>query len=85
MDNNRQGQGGSGSAENKGESRDAQKAPGTHISNEERKGIADQTGLKPDDIIDLQQTGALIGRDDNSGGSGDGMSSTSTNQGTEKF
>ena len=88
MDNNRQGEGGSGSAENKGESREAQKAQMTNISDiseQERKDIADQTGLKPDDIVDLQQTGALSGRDDAAGGSGDGMTSTSSNEGTDRL
>ena len=85
MDNNRQGEGGSGSAENKGESREAQKAQMTNIPEQERKDIADQTGLKPDDIVDLQQTGALTGRDDAAGGSGHGMTGTSSNEGTERF
>jgi len=74
---------GSGSAENKGQSRQAQKTK-TSISEEEKKNIADQTRLKRDDIRDLKEAGALSGRDDVSGGSGDGMTSTSTNEETNK-
>ena len=80
-----QGQGGSGSAENIGKDRQEQKAKLTSLSDEERNEIASQTGLKPGDIADVQQTGALSGRDDAAGGSGDGMETTSGNQPTEKF
>jgi len=41
--------------------------------------------LQPEDIAALQQTGALSGRDDAAGGSGDGMTNTSSNEPTEKF
>jgi hypothetical protein len=88
-DNNKEdqqrSQQGSGSAENIGESRDAQKARNTVVGIDERKDIADQTGLKPEDIIDLQDTGALSGRDDAAGGSGDEMTGTSSGDATEKF
>jgi hypothetical protein len=82
---NRQSEGGSGSAENKGEDRQAQKAPLTTLTDDQRNDIAEQTGLKPSDIADVQQTGALSGRDDASGGSGDGMENTSSNEGTDRF
>ena len=76
---------GSGSAENRGESREAQKAQNTVVGTEERKNIADQAGLQPEDIIDVQDTGALSGRDDASGGSGDDMAGAGTGDATEKF
>lgn len=79
------GQQGSGSAENIGNNREAQKSGKTIISDDERKDIADQTGLQTEDIADLQQTGALSGRDDAAGGSGDDMTTISGNEPTDKF
>ena len=84
-ENNRQGEGGTGSAENIGDERESQKAPLTTLNEGQKKEIADQAGLKPEDIADVQQTGALSGRDDASGGSGDDMTSTSSNEGTDRF
>lgn len=82
---NQQQQGGSGSAENKGDARDAQKATLTTLNEQQTVDIAEQTGLQPTDIADLQSTGALSGRDDAAGGSGDDMTSTSSNTGTDRF
>ena len=76
---------GSGSAENKNEGREFQKAAKTEVRTEERADIAAQTGLQSSDIADLRETGALSGRDDLSGGSGDGMENTSDNEPTERF
>jgi hypothetical protein len=84
-DSNRQGQGGSGSAENIGQPREAQKAQMTHVDEQQKKDIAEQTGLKPDDILGLDETGATSGRDDFAGGSGDDMESTDSDAGTDKF
>ena len=75
---------GSGSSESQGESRDAQKAK-VEVSEEEKKDIADQTGLQPGDITDIKDLGGLSGRDDLSGGSGDDMTSTSSNEPTETY
>ena len=85
MESNRQGQGGSGSAENKGQSRQDQLSQSMSIGSDERQDIADQTGLKPEDIADLQDVGGMSGRGDAAGGSGDDMENTSTNEGTDKF
>jgi hypothetical protein len=85
MENNSQGQGGSGSAENKGQSRQDQLSKAMSIGSDERQDIADQTGLKPEDIADLQDVGGMSGRGDAAGGSGDNMENTSTNEGTDKF
>ena len=84
-ENNRQGEGGSGSAENKGDERRAQKAPLTTLSEDQKNRIADETGVQPNDIADVQQTGALSGRDDASGASGDDMTSTSSDEETDRF
>ncbi len=84
-ENNRQGEGGSGSAENKGQSREDQKAQNTVVGEQERSDIAEQAGLKPGEVADLQDLGGPSGRDDASGGSGDDMNNTSSNQGTERF
>ena len=82
---NQQGQGGSGSAENRGEKREAQVSGSFGVDADEKSNIAEQTGLKPDDIADLQDLGAASGRGDAAGGSGDDMTSTSTNEGTDRF
>ncbi len=82
---NKVNQEGSGSAENKGETRESQKAANLRLTDEQRDDIARETGLKPDDIADVQQTGALSGRDDLAGGSGDRMEETSDNEPTERF
>ena len=82
---NRQGGPGSGSAENKGDSREDQKMPLTHLDEQQKQQIAEEAGLKPEDIQSVQETGALSGRDDASGGSGDRMEETSSNEGTERF
>ena len=78
-------EGGSGSSENVGENRNAQKNEKATVGSDERKDIAEQTGLKPEDIGDIQQTGNLSGRDDAAGGSGDRMEETSDNDATDKF
>ena len=85
MESNRQGQGGSGSGENKGQGRDDQKNSSTIVSSDQRQDIAEQAGLKADDIADVQDLGGLSGRGDAAGGSGDAMESTSTNEGTDRF
>jgi len=83
--NNQQSQGGSGSAENKGADREAQKAKLTNLSDEQKNDIANQIDEAPKDIESVKETGALSGRDDAAGGSGDNMSNTSSNEGTERF
>ena len=85
MESNSQGQGGSGSAENKGQSRQDQLSKTMSVSTQERQDIAEQTGLKPEDIADVQDLGGMSGRGDAAGGSGDEMENTSTNKGTDRF
>jgi hypothetical protein len=76
---------GSGSAENKGQSRSEQKNRSTNISQEERQRIAGEMGKGPNRLADIEDLGGMSGRDDSSGGSGDRMEDQSTDQGTERF
>jgi hypothetical protein len=78
------GQQGWGSAENRGEGRDAQRAPNTQLDEQLAQNVADEAGLGRDRITDLDELGALSGRDDYAGGSGDDMSSQSTNEETDR-
>ena len=52
-ENFRQGQQGSGSAENTDRSRDEQKNPATHLSKQQRQEIAGEMGRGPNPIADL--------------------------------
>ncbi len=83
MEQNRQNDAGSGSAENKGQSRDAQQHPqsGNIPSKEEMK---QALGADAERLGSLQDTGAFSGRDDLAGGSGDDMETQSTGQGTDR-
>jgi hypothetical protein len=77
---NRQNRGGSGSAENMGKDRSAQQAdaPGNQPNVRDAK-----SGSEP--VGNIRDTGALSGRDDASGGSGDDMEKTNSNEPTERF
>lgn len=74
---------GSGSAENIGESRDAQKNRDFDLTDQQKEDIANQIDVKKKDIADLEDLGAGRGRDDYAGGFGDGMSAQSTNEPTD--
>ena len=74
---------GSGSAENIGESRDAQKNRDFGLSNEQKEDIANQIGVNKDEIADPEDLGAGSGRDDNAGGFGDGMRYQNTDEPTD--
>ena len=82
---NRQQQGGSGSAEHTDCSRDEQKLANTNLGDEERSDIAAQIGEEKDSITTISDLGGLSGRDDAAGGSGDRMEGQNTADGTEKF
>jgi len=73
---------GTGSSENKGESREAQKNQMTSINREERKDIALEGGLGRKRISDLNEMGALSGRDDKAGSDKGDMSDQNTSQPT---
>lgn len=76
---------GSGSSENKGQSRAEQKNKSTSISQEDRQRIAGEMGKGPNRIADIEDLGGKSGRDDASGGSGDRMEDQNTDQGTDRF
>jgi len=75
---------GSGSAENIGESREAQKNRDFDLTDKEKQDIANQIDVNKEDVADPEDLGAGSGRDDYAGGFGDGMSSQSTNQATDR-
>lgn len=75
---------GSGSAENRGGTREEQFNQTAHLGKEEQKDIAQQAGLGRNRLTTLEETGALSGADDNSGGSGDEMSGEDTGEDTER-
>jgi hypothetical protein len=72
-----QGQQGSGSAENTGRQRQEQTA-NTTLSEHDKQTIADQIGENKESVVGLKDLGAVSGRDDASGGSGDRMEDQST-------
>ena len=83
-DERQQGQPGTGSAENTGRERDHQFNEMTELSLEERMNVADQIGVPVESVSDASETGAMSGRDDAAGGSGDRMEEQSTGQTTDR-
>ncbi len=75
---------GSGSAENRGSKREEQFNQTAHLGEEEKENMAREAGLGRERLTTLEETGALSGADDNSGGSGDDMSGESTGEETER-
>jgi hypothetical protein len=62
---------GTGSAENRGISREEQKNSATHISNNQQNDISRQTGLGRDLMADIEDLGGMSRRDDYAGGDED--------------
>ena len=84
MENNRNNnQEGTGSAENTDRDRNDQQNPKTDLSNEERRSIASEIGEDESRISSIKDMGGISGRDDASGGTGDGMENQSTGQTTD--
>lgn len=75
---------GSGSAENKGQSRQEQRNRTQDLSRQDQQHIADEIGEDPSQVRSVRDTGALSGRDDSSGGSGDRMEGENTGKGTDR-
>lgn len=75
---------GSGSAENKGESRSEQVNRTEDLSKQQKTDIAAKMGKGPNPIEDIEDTGGLSGRDDYAGGFGAGMKDESTGEPTER-
>ena len=84
MSENKQTQQGSGSAENKGGSREDQKNPLTNPGGKEKQDIARDINESSNRVGSLRNTGQLSGRDDYAGGSGDDMSAENTNEPTDR-
>ena len=79
-----QGQEGSGSAENRDQGREAQNAPLTNLSQEEKQDIAHQIGEDEGSVASVKDLGQLSGRDDAAGGINDGMEDSSTGESTDR-
>jgi hypothetical protein len=84
MDTSKNTQQGSGSAENKNEGRESQQNPNTHLSKQDKQKVAGEMAKGPNPVADLSDLGALSGRDDASGGSGDRMEDESTGAPTDR-
>jgi hypothetical protein len=78
-----QSQQGSGSAESTGQERKEQWNNSADMDQQQKENIAKEIGEEKDAVIDVKDTGGLTGRDDQAGGSGDGMESQNTNQPTD--
>lgn len=81
---NRQNSGGTGSAENRGDSRQDQQQNADQ-NESTRQNVSEQLGDESVPVSSVRDLGGLSGRDDASGGSGDDMENTSTNEPTERF
>ena len=79
-----QRQQGSGSAENLGRDRKEQFNELSELSLEERMAVADRIGIPTEDVSDAGETGAMSGRDDAAGGSGDRMEEERTGEETDR-
>jgi hypothetical protein len=86
MDNNRdqiqRSQQGTGSAENKGESRSRQLNRNSQ-SDQDKQNMSGGLGRDSGQLGNLRDLGALSGRDDSAGGSGDRMENENTGEETD--
>lgn len=80
---NNKSQEGSGSAENQGRSRIEQRQPMRDVTEQEKRDIEQEIGTGPGSVAGIGDLGGNAGRDDLSGGSGDGMEDQHTRQATE--
>lgn len=79
-----QAQQGSGSAEQTDRSRTEQQQQAAQLSEDERQDIAGALGRDAGRMASLKDLGALSGRDDAAGGSGDRMTDESTDAPTDR-
>jgi hypothetical protein len=84
MENSKQVQQGTGSAENTGRDRDEQKQPLNNLSNKQKRTIGEDINEGSHDIADLGELGMQGAREDYSGGFGDGMRNENSNEQTER-
>ena len=75
---------GTGSSENRNDTRDAQKNQTSHPSKNQEQELAYQAGLGRERMGSIEETGGLSGRDDYADGDNDGMSDQSTNERTDR-
>ncbi|OLY92949.1 hypothetical protein SAMN05444008_10445 [Cnuella takakiae] len=80
---NNQPQEGSGSAENQGRSRIEQRQPMRDVTEEQKRDIEQEIGTGSGSVAGIGELGGNSGRDDASGGSGDGMENQHTRQATD--
>lgn len=83
-ENNEQTQQRTGSAEEQGRERHEQFNELSELSLEERIAVANQLGVPSESVIDTAATGALSGRDDVAGGSGDRVEEENTGEETDR-
>ena len=83
-DSKQKSQPGTGSAENRGQDRNQQVNRSKDLSQSDKQDMASQIGEKPGRIASQRDMGALSGRDDSSGGSGDRMEGEDTGKGTDR-
>lgn len=70
---------GTGSAENKGQSRNDQKNQTANISNTQQNNMASQAGLGRDRMTDIEDLGGMSGRDDYAGSDDDDLNNKNLN------
>lgn len=79
-----QEQQGSGSAENRDGNRQDQQNKTINVNQSERDDIAQQAGIRQEEVADIGQLGGTSGREDYSGGNNDGMSDQSSGEATDR-
>jgi len=84
MENSKQVQQGTGSAENTGRDRNEQKQPLTNINDQQRNDFGKDLDEGTHKITDLGELGMQGGREDHAGGFGDGMKDESSGERTER-
>ena len=75
---------GTGSSENRNDTRDAQKNQTAYPRKEQEQDIAYQAGLGRERMSSIEEMGGLSGRDDYAGGDNDAMSDQNTNERTNR-
>ena len=84
MENKPSTQQGSGSAENKDQSRSEQLNRHIDDTNKDKKDIAQEIGEATQSVVGLKDLGGMSGRDDAAGGSGDRMEEENTGRRTDR-
>ena len=77
-----QSKSGTGSAEQTGRDRTEHRQEQQDVDQQKRQDVASQIGESASDITSAKELGQMSGRDDASGGSGDGMENENTGERT---